>query len=165
MTAQRTEFDQAEFIEHLGLQMEADGFPRIAGRLFGALVLAPREQSLDELADALDVSKASISLNARMLEQRGLLERVGHPGDRRDYYRVPTDLFRRTMQTRVARWRAFHDAIAAVRPWAAKRRPAVVERLDALEAAYQVALGVINQLLEQTGTGRELRLRRAGARG
>jgi DNA-binding transcriptional regulator GbsR (MarR family) len=164
MRVERTEFDQAQFVEHLGLQMESDGFPRIAGRLFGALVLAPREQSLDDLAVALDVSKASISLNARMLEQRGLLERVGHAGDRRDYYRVPTDLFRRTMETRVARWRAFHEAIAAVRPWAAKRRPAVLERLDALDAAYQVALETITQLLEQTGPGRDSR-RRTGTRG
>lgn len=79
------------FIERLGLQVEAEGFPRISGRLIGFLLLQDRPYSLDELADELKVSKASISTNARALERLGYVERLSIPGDRRDYYRIVED--------------------------------------------------------------------------
>ncbi len=77
-----------EFIERLGLHYEASGMPRISGRLVGFLLTHEDAHSLDDLAAQLQVSKASISTNARQLEHRGLIERVSHPGDRRDYYRI-----------------------------------------------------------------------------
>ena len=76
------------FIEQLGLHYEASGLPRTAGRLVGFLLTNADMHSLDELAAQLQVSKASISTNARLLEQRGLIQRASKPGDRRDYYRI-----------------------------------------------------------------------------
>jgi DNA-binding transcriptional regulator GbsR (MarR family) len=84
--------DPAErFVEGMGLFFESEGGPRIAGRLFAHLLLQEEPQSLDALAEDLRVSKASISTNARLLEERGLLERVSRPGDRRDYYIAAPD--------------------------------------------------------------------------
>ncbi len=82
---------EQEFIEKMGMASEEDGFPRIAGRLFGLLILHEGPFSLDELAETLQVSKASVSTNARLLEQAGIAERTGQPGDRRDYYRMSPD--------------------------------------------------------------------------
>jgi DNA-binding transcriptional ArsR family regulator len=158
-----TILDHDAFVEHLGCQMESDGYPRIAGRLFGALLLAPEAESLDHLAERLGVSKASVSLNARLLEDKGLLERVGRPGDRRDFYRVSDDLFRRSMEARLARWRSFHDALSAVRPWVAKRRPAVVSRIDELDLAYQHLLGTIRESLDRWPVARKPRRAAAGS--
>ena len=79
------------FVEGMGLFFESEGGPRIAGRLFAYLLLQDEPQSLDRLAESLRVSKASISTNARLLEERGLLERVSRPGDRRDYYIAAPD--------------------------------------------------------------------------
>ena len=84
---------QIEFVERMGRLLEVDGLSRIAGRLFGALLLASSEESLDDLAAHLNVSKASVSVNARLLEQRGLIELASRPGDRRDFYRMTPDLF------------------------------------------------------------------------
>lgn len=80
-----------KLIERMGRYYEADGMPRIAGRLFGYLLLEGQARSLDELAAALAVSKTSVSTNARLLEQIGLLERVTRPGDRKDYYQLTPD--------------------------------------------------------------------------
>ena len=55
----------ADFVERMGLTLEGEGLPRIAGRLFGFLLVHPEAYSLDELAERLQVSKASISTNAR----------------------------------------------------------------------------------------------------
>lgn len=74
----------ADFVERMGMALEADGLPRIAGRIFGLLLVSEDCRSLNELAAELHVSKASVSTNARLLEQRGVLERDSRPSDRRD---------------------------------------------------------------------------------
>ena len=61
---------------------------RVAGRLFGVLLVSAEPRSLDELAEQLGVSKASVSINIRFLEEKGAVERIGRQGDRRDYYRI-----------------------------------------------------------------------------
>jgi DNA-binding transcriptional regulator GbsR (MarR family) len=76
------------FIERMGLEAEADGLPRIAGRVLGFLITAQAPSPLDELADCLQVSRASVSTNCRLLEQIGAAERVSLPGDRKDYYQL-----------------------------------------------------------------------------
>ncbi|MCX7838698.1 MAG: MarR family transcriptional regulator, partial [Anaerolineae bacterium] len=62
----------------------------------------PPHQSIDDLAETLDASKASISTMTRLLVQMDLLERVGLPGERRDYFRIKpgawAELMRETME-------------------------------------------------------------------
>ena len=82
---------QDSFVEDTALVMEERGLPRIAGRIFALLLVTPGDLSLDELAQRLGVSRASISTDARRLQQVGVIERVGRPGDRKDYYRIAGD--------------------------------------------------------------------------
>ena len=76
------------FIEGMGLALEEDRLPRIAGRLIGLLLLSPRPVRFDHLAQRLRVSRGSISTNTRLLENMGAIERVTRPGDRRDYFQI-----------------------------------------------------------------------------
>lgn len=80
---------EAQFIEQLGLVAEEDGMPRIAGRMLGYLMLNSGAHSLDELAEVLQVSKASVSTNGRLLQRAGLIVQRALPGDRRDFYELP----------------------------------------------------------------------------
>jgi DNA-binding transcriptional regulator GbsR (MarR family) len=159
------EAQTAHFIERMGLALEADGLPRIAGRIFGLLLVSEDARSLDDLACDLKVSKASVSTNARMLEQRAVLERISHPGDRRDYYRVPTNLFSHTMAQRVARWQRFHEAIGAARTSLAIRSPEVLDRLEEYQEAYAFMSQVITEALAQWQATRGDRLAKVGATG
>ena len=43
-----------QFVERMGLMVESDGLPRIAGRILGYLMVSPGESSLEDLASALD---------------------------------------------------------------------------------------------------------------
>ena len=155
----------AHFIERMGLALEADGLPRIAGRIFGLLLVSEDARSLDDLARELRVSKGSVSTNARMLEQRAVLERISRPGDRRDYYRVPPDLFSHTMAQRVARWQRFHEAIGAARTSLPIRSPEVLERLEEYQEAYAFMSQVITEALAQWQATRGDRLAKVGALG
>jgi DNA-binding transcriptional regulator GbsR (MarR family) len=163
----------AHFIESMGLTLESEGWPRIAGRIFGLLLVSEDAHSLDDLATELQVSKGSVSTNTRLLEQRGVLERVSRPADRRDYYRVPRDLFSRTMAQRLARWQRFHEAIGAARATLPIRSPDVLERLQEYEEAYAYMSQVIREGLGRWQASRsraypersEERTSKAGASG
>lgn len=145
------------FVERMGLTLEADGLPRIAGRIFGLLLVSEDALSLDELAANLGVSKASVSTNARLLEHRGVLERISRPADRRDYYRVLPDLFSQTMAQRIARWERFHSAIAAARTSLPIRSREVLDRLEEFEEAYAYMSRTIREALAQWRNSREAR--------
>ncbi len=138
-----------QFIERFGAFLEADGYAPVAGRLFALLLITDGSCALDELADRLAVTKASISINARILEQRGVLERVTHPGDRRDHYRIAPDILARSMEQRLARWQRFHDALAAAKDTPVVRNKVIRKRLDTLEQAYEHMLHVTTRALEE----------------
>ena len=105
----------AQFTDRMGVLFEAEGQPRIAGRLFGYLLVSEDPRSLDQLAETLHVSKASVSTNARMLADKGMLERLCRPGDRHDYYGVAPELFSRSMAERLKRWQRFAQAVGDAR--------------------------------------------------
>lgn len=80
--------EEIHFIEDIGLYFEQMGLPRMAGRILGALLISdPPSQSITDLGERLHASKSSISIMARLLMERGLIERVASPIPRRDYYR------------------------------------------------------------------------------
>jgi DNA-binding transcriptional regulator GbsR (MarR family) len=104
-----------DFVERMGLHLEADGMPRSAGRIFGYMMLAETPCSLDEMAESLQVSKASASTNARLLEQVGLLERTIEVGDRRDFYRMRPDAWERMLLLARRRWEVMQDLLGQAR--------------------------------------------------
>jgi DNA-binding transcriptional regulator GbsR (MarR family) len=97
-----------EFVESMGVYFERYGLPRIGGRILGLLMVADRPLSLDDLASALHVSRASISTNMRLITASSLAEQISLPGDRRDYYRFGPDTWERSLRTEL-------DGIAMLR--------------------------------------------------
>src|SRR5262245_19426612 len=128
--------------------------PRVAGRLFGFLLPSADPQSLDALASQLGVSKASISINARMLEEKGVVERVGRQADRRDYYRISDDILERTLEQRIARIRRFNQAITVARAACATEHDVVCQRLENMERAHNHIIEVTERALEEWRTHR-----------
>ena len=99
-----------QFVEKLAVALERDGFPRIAGRMYALLLISDDDMSLDDIAATIGASKASASVNARLLEDKSLIVRISRTGDRRNYYRISPELFTCTMEQRLARW----DRVRAV---------------------------------------------------
>lgn len=141
-----------ELVERMGLLWELEGLSRIAGRILGHLLLQAEACSLDQLAADLQVSKASVSVDARRLESLGLVERVGRAGDRRDYYQIASDMFARSLELKLESVRRFQDTLAAARriPGTA---PAVRDRLAAWERMHEGALRAMESLLDDLRAG------------
>jgi DNA-binding transcriptional regulator GbsR (MarR family) len=140
---------ELEFIERMGRALEAEGMPRIAGRLFGLLLLRDGPFSLDELATGLQVSRASISTNGRLLERSGIAERTGLPGDRRDYYCLAPDAPDRVFEAARTRTRGMRELLetsaAALPPGLERGR----ERLEGMAALYGFFEGEMSSMLER----------------
>ena len=81
--------EERRFVEALGIALEGWGGSRMAGRIFGALLLSDSSEiSSSELARSLGISNGSVSMATRELMTHGLIERVGVPGERQAYFRT-----------------------------------------------------------------------------
>lgn len=138
-----------QFIEQFARLLEQEGGPRIAGRISALLLLTPDALPLDEIAERLQASKASISTNARMLEQWGLVERVSHPGDRRDYYRARSDGAVNLLERRLEWMRRLRDVADAGAGSVAAQHPVVRERFQTLCRLHSFALRNVERTLRQ----------------
>ena len=91
--------EKRNFVEEVGIAFEQTGLPRMAGRVFGWLLISdPPYQSPAELAEALMASKGSISTTTRLLIQLGLIERFIIPGVRHDHFRLCPDALKHAMR-------------------------------------------------------------------
>ena len=94
--------EEARFVDDLGVILEADGRPRIAGRILGWLLICePPHQSFNRLVEALGVSKGSVSSMTRLLVEAGLVERYAVRNDRQTYYRIAPDAWVRVLRRQV----------------------------------------------------------------
>ena len=127
--------DMEQFIERAGMLWEADGLPRIAGRIFALALISDEARSLDEIADMLGVSKASVSNDTRLLERLGFVERVSRPGDRKDYYQSSDRSFERAISERLRRLDELQALIESGKALALDS-PAVRARLEDHHTAF-----------------------------
>lgn len=96
-----------EYAEEFGLLYSTLGMPPAYGKLLGWLMICdPPDQTSTELAEALQLSKGSVSTGMRMLEGAKLARRVARPGQRGHAYEVlPDALITATMNGRTV-WAA-----------------------------------------------------------
>jgi DNA-binding transcriptional regulator GbsR (MarR family) len=141
--------DRHTFIERMGLTAESDGLSRIAGRLFAALILDSEPRSLDDLADQLAVSKASVSTEARRLVERGVAERVTRPGDRRDYYVLAPDFLVQIIRFRVSRWAKLRGLVHEMQTELPDVPRLVRDRFTHIEDVHDFVLSRIEDALRE----------------
>lgn len=92
-----------EFADRFGEFFERSGMPRVAGRIWGWLLICdPPEQSAAQLAEAVHASLGSISTMTRTLMQFGLIERIGIRGERNRSYRIKEGSFTQLLRAKMA---------------------------------------------------------------
>lgn len=87
-----------QFIEDMGIISQGDGFPRIAGKILGLLLIEVGPYSFSEIAQRLEVSRGSISTNTRLLESLQVIDRVSKKGQRGDYFQLAQDPYAKLLQ-------------------------------------------------------------------
>lgn len=146
----RAEAPLRSWVEEVAMLFERDGLPRMAGRIFAwLLVCEPPEQSLGDLAAALQGSRASMSTMSRLLLQAGLIERVRPPGARTDHFRIHPGQWEGVWRSRVAQ---LSDATAVMQRGlglVAARPAASRARLEELHGMYVFFAGELPRMLDR----------------
>lgn len=96
---------RTDFIEKIGVIAQSEGLPRIAGRVLAMLLYDGERVSFGQLADALQVSRGSVSSSVRMLESQQLIKRVAIAGDRQDYFQMVDNAFANMVEAAATRAR------------------------------------------------------------
>lgn len=144
-----TELSQGatEFIEKLSLLAEADGLPRIAGRIMGLLIIRQEPVSFDELASVLQISRGSVSTNTRLLESRGVIRRVSRLGERKDLFEVPPDLPSRMLEEQMRRQRQLLEIAGEARKKLSSAESKARQALKNMQDFQSLALETTQKML------------------
>jgi DNA-binding transcriptional regulator GbsR (MarR family) len=98
------------YIERFASVLVSAGFPPMPARVFVALLVTNSGRlSAAELAGMLRISPAAVSGAVRYLIQLGLVHKERVPGSRRDYYRMPGNMWDDMIRMRdqvMSRWTA-----------------------------------------------------------
>ncbi|HEU4741552.1 MAG TPA: MarR family transcriptional regulator [Meiothermus sp.] len=137
-----------QLIEDFGLFFENYGLPRIFGRIYGLLLVTDQPHlSLEQIAQELNISKASASTMARQLQAMTMIQKSTVPGDRRDYYRVCDDAHIKTVHMKLNAALALSSLIQK----GAKLEglaPATRKRLKRMEHFYNEVALVIDKFFQ-----------------
>lgn len=145
---------EQQFAEDMGHTFEQWSLPRMAGRVWGLLLVADDDpMSAQDLSDRLHASAGSISAATRFLLQARLIERVRQPGERREYFRFVATAPEALFQQRIDGVARMHRTVESAIPRFADREGAR-DRLDQLHDFYDWLEGGLRDLMGQWKSNR-----------
>jgi DNA-binding transcriptional regulator GbsR (MarR family) len=148
MSGDMTQDAETDFIEGMGLILQGDGMPRIAGRLMGLFVLRGGPFSFTELAETLEISRGSVSTNTRLLEDLGVIERVAIRGERQDFFRLAADPYAQIIERKRIRSIRAQEAIRRSADELTDAGAEAVARIGALGDFFGVLAQATERALE-----------------
>ncbi|MEM7398222.1 MAG: MarR family transcriptional regulator [Pseudomonadota bacterium] len=151
----------AEFVEQMGLILQAEGLPRIAGHIMGLMIMQEGPFSLSQLAERLSVSRASISTNTRLLEDLEVIVRTAKPGDRQDYFKLSPQPYARLLRGVVRRMRRARDVVESTQDSLPEGMTDTHERLKELDAFYEALIESFMDVVDTWDAERERPARQA----
>ena len=81
-----------DMVECTGNLFQRVGLPRSTGQIYGLLYLSKKLLTLDDMVDALGLSKGSASNATRHLLSLGAIKPVWVPGERKDHFESMGDI-------------------------------------------------------------------------
>lgn len=81
------------FVLHFGEMGSRWGINRTVGQIYALLYISPRALNADEIAASLDFSRSNVSMGLKELESWNLVRLQHLPGDRREYFSAPEDVW------------------------------------------------------------------------
>ncbi len=138
------------YTEKVGLYFEQLTLPRMAGRIFGWLLVSDSPLvTMSELVNVLQASKSSISTMTRLLIQIELVELVSLPGQRHDFYRIRQDAWINSLKERLTQAQAFRQLAEQGLTLLADSAPDRRQRLEEMHSMYALLEREIPLLIER----------------
>lgn len=81
------------FVLHFGEMGSRWGISRTVGQIYALLYLSPEPLNAEEIVESLGFSRSNVSMGLKELQAWNLVRLQHRPGDRRDYFSTPDDLW------------------------------------------------------------------------
>ena len=81
------------FVLHFGEMGSRWGINRTVGQIYALLYVSPKALNADEIGEALAFSRSNVSMGLKELQSWNLVRLQHLPGDRREYFRAPDDVW------------------------------------------------------------------------
>jgi DNA-binding transcriptional regulator GbsR (MarR family) len=81
------------FVLHFGEMGSRWGINRTVGQIYAVLFVAPHPLCADDLVERLGVSRSNVSMGLKELQAWNLVRLKHVPGDRRDFFTTPEDIW------------------------------------------------------------------------
>ena len=82
-----------KFIAHFGEMGSRWGINRTVGQIYALLYVLGKPLNADEIADHLQFSRSNVSMGLKELQSWRLVKLLHQPGDRREYFEPPKDIW------------------------------------------------------------------------
>ncbi|UOQ43508.1 transcriptional regulator [Halobacillus salinarum] len=93
-----------QVVHQFSKTLEMFGLTPSEARLFVTLYIHREPMTLDEMSEAMEKSKTSMSTGIRSLLDQGLVERVWKKGFRKDYFKAEDNLYKSFMTAYIQKW-------------------------------------------------------------
>ncbi|MEL6583902.1 MAG: GbsR/MarR family transcriptional regulator [Pseudomonadota bacterium] len=84
---------EEEFVLHFGEMGSRWGINRTVGQIYALLFLTPDPLCADDIVEALGFSRSNVSMGLKELQAWNLVRLKHIPGDRRDFFTTPEDMW------------------------------------------------------------------------
>ncbi len=81
------------FVSHFGEMGSRWGINRTVGQIYALLFIAQHALNADEIAETLEFSRSNVSMGLKELQSWRLVRLRHQPGDRREYFEAPQDVW------------------------------------------------------------------------
>ena len=81
------------FVMHFGEMGSRWGINRTVGQIYAFLYVSPQPRNADEIGEALGFSRSNVSMGLKELQSWNLVRLNHQPGDRREYFQAPEDVW------------------------------------------------------------------------
>ncbi len=82
-----------QFIAHFGEMGSRWGINRTVGQIYALLFVAQNPMHADDIAETLEFSRSNVSMGLKELQSWRLVRLRHQPGDRREYFEAPQDVW------------------------------------------------------------------------
>jgi DNA-binding transcriptional regulator GbsR (MarR family) len=82
-----------EFVNHFGEMGSRWGINRTVGQIYALLFVTQTALNADDIGDALGFSRSNVSMGLKELQAWNLVRMRHLPGDRREYFEAPEDVW------------------------------------------------------------------------
>jgi DNA-binding transcriptional regulator GbsR (MarR family) len=82
-----------KFILHFGEMGSRWGINRTVGQMYALLYVSGKPLNADEIAEHLQFSRSNVSMGLKELQSWRLVKLLHQPGDRREYFEPPKDVW------------------------------------------------------------------------